>query len=338
MKLLRSILLILSATLTIAGCQSKEETTKPRKVIIAYVTSWTTVIPDTRYLTHINYAFGHVDDTFDGVRIDNEDRLRQIVALRDQDPGLKILLSIGGWGSGRFSEMAANEEYRLSFAKDCQRVVKEFKLDGIDIDWEYPTSNLAGISYSPDDTDNYTLLMRDIRQAIGTKKILTQATAANGKFMDFPALDAYIDFTNVMSYDMGNPPFHNSALYRSVNAGGNTTHEAVQKHLQNGVPRHKLVVGIPFYGRGIEGFPRPEDLTKAHETEGYTYHWDEVAKVPYLTDAEGNLVYGYENLESIAIKGQYIVDNDLKGAMFWEYNGDNENGDLLRTLYESLNK
>ena len=96
-------------------------------------------------MTHINYAFGHVNESFDGVRIDNEERLKQIVDLKKQNPELKVLLSVGGWGSGRFSEMAANDEYRRAFAADCDRVVKEFALDGIDIDWEYPTSSMANI-------------------------------------------------------------------------------------------------------------------------------------------------------------------------------------------------
>ena len=68
--------------------------------------------------------------------------------------------------------MAANDEYRRAFAKDCDRVVKEFDLDGIDIDWEYPTSSMANISASPDDTENFTLLMKDIRAAIGDQKEL----------------------------------------------------------------------------------------------------------------------------------------------------------------------
>ena len=75
-------------------------------------------------MTHINYAFGHVNESFDGVRIDNEERLKQIVDLKKQNPELKVLLSVGGWGSGRFSEMAANDEYRRAFAKDCDRVVR----------------------------------------------------------------------------------------------------------------------------------------------------------------------------------------------------------------------
>lgn len=77
--------------------------------------------------------------------------------------------------------MAANEQYRLSFANDCRRAIEQFQLDGIDIDWEYPTSSAAGISSSPDDTQNYTLLMRDLRKAIGPDKLLTLASVYNGK-------------------------------------------------------------------------------------------------------------------------------------------------------------
>ena len=109
------------------GTKSGESVQDPldSKVIVAYVTSWSDVLPDPRYMTHINYAFGHVNESFNGVGIDNEERLKQIVDLKKQKPELKVLLSIGGWGSGRFSEMAASDEYRMAFAKDCDRVVKE---------------------------------------------------------------------------------------------------------------------------------------------------------------------------------------------------------------------
>jgi len=66
------------------------------------------------------------------------------VELKRQKPSLKILLSIGGWGSGRFSEMAADENNRLAFAADCQRVLQEFGLDGIDMYWEYSGDDPQG--------------------------------------------------------------------------------------------------------------------------------------------------------------------------------------------------
>lgn len=307
------------------------------KVVAAYVTSWSEVMPDPQYMTHINYAFGHVNESFNGVKIDNEERLRQIVDLRKQKPELKVLLSIGGWGSGRFSEMAANDEYRRAFAADCDRVVKEFALDGIDIDWEYPTSSMANISSSPDDTENFTLLMQDIRAAIGNEKELTLATVASARYIDFKAILPSVDFVNIMAYDMASAPKHHSALYPSGHSGDITSDGAVTAHLKAGVPPSKLVMGMPFYGRGGDGYPSFQDYNKVGNTDTqYTEKWDEVAQVPYLADKNDTLVFGFENPRSLAIKCQYILDKDLLGGMYWDYSGDNEQGDLRRTVAENL--
>lgn len=307
------------------------------KVVVAYVTSWSEVMPDPQYMTHINYAFGHVNESFNGVKIDNEERLRQIVDLRKQKPELKVLLSIGGWGSGRFSEMAANDEYRRAFAADCDRVVKEFALDGIDIDWEYPTSSMANISSSPDDTENFTLLMQDIRAAIGNEKELTLATVASARYIDFKAILPSVDFVNIMAYDMASAPKHHSALYPSGHSGDITSDGAVTAHLKAGVPPSKLVMGMPFYGRGGDGYPSFQDYNKVGNTDTqYTEKWDEVAQVPYLADKNDTLVFGFDNPRSLAIKCQYILDKDLLGGMYWDYSGDNEQGDLRRTVAENL--
>lgn len=307
------------------------------KVVVAYVTSWSEVMPDPQYMTHINYAFGHVNESFNGVKIDNEERLRQIVDLRKQKPELKVLLSIGGWGSGRFSEMAANDEYRRAFAADCDRVVKEFALDGIDIDWEYPTSSMANISSSPDDTENFTLLMQDIRAAIGNEKELTLATVASARYIDFKAILPSVDFVNIMAYDMASAPKHHSALYPSGHSGDITSDGAVTAHLKAGVPPSKLVMGMPFYGRGGDGYPSFQDYNKVGNTDTqYTEKWDEVAQVPYLADKNDTLVFGFENPRSLAIKCQYILDKNLLGGMYWDYSGDNEQGDLRRTVAENL--
>ena len=307
------------------------------KVVVAYVTSWSEVMPDPQYMTHINYAFGHVNENFNGVKIDNEKRLKQIVDLRKQKPELKVLLSIGGWGSGRFSEMAANDEYRRAFAADCDRVVKEFALDGIDIDWEYPTSSMANISSSPDDTENFTFLMQDIRAAIGNEKELTLATVASARYIDFKAILPFVDFVNIMAYDMASAPKHHSALYPSGHSGDITSDGAVTAHLKAGVPPSKLVMGMPFYGRGGDGYPSFQDYNKVGSTDTqYTEKWDEVAQVPYLADKNDTLVFGFENPRSLAIKCQYILDKDLLGGMYWDYSGDNEQGDLRRTVAENL--
>ncbi|MDR2147905.1 MAG: glycosyl hydrolase family 18, partial [Tannerella sp.] len=253
------------------------------KIVLAYVAGWDSAIPDPACLTHVNFAFGHVNETFNGVKISNEDRLREIARLKEQAPGLKICLSIGGWRSGRFSEMAADRICREAFAADCKRVIDEFQIDGIDMDWEYPTSTAADISASPDDTKNFTLLMSDIRKAIGKDKLLTLASVSSAQFVDFKAINDYIDFVNVMTYDMARPPYHHSGLYRSEHSGHITTDEGVLAHIDSGVPLHKIVVGIPFYGHGVGDIPDFIDYKDIIKLKSFQKHWDDTAKVPYLT-------------------------------------------------------
>ena len=339
MKKLPLLLLLLAGSLCFFyGCgKASKPAVSPAKVVIAYVTSWSKVMPDPSLVTHINYAFGHVTDSFDGVRINNEERLRQSVALKEQAPHLKVLLSIGGWGSGRFSEMAADEQNRLSFAKDCKRVVQEFGLDGIDIDWEYPTCSAANISSSPDDTDNFTLLMHDIRQAIGKDKLLTMASVASAKFVNFRSILNNIDFVNIMSYDMDNAPYHHSTLYRASISGQLTCDDAVKAHIDSGVPAERLVLGMPFYGRGGKILSN-RDYRKIDLNGEYTEQWNDTAKVPYLVNNEGTLVLGYDNVRSLTIKCEYILEKGLLGGMYWEYAGDNDNADLARTVYETIMK
>lgn len=67
--------------LLIAGCSVPAEN-EPEKVVVAYVTSWSDIVPDPFCMTHINYAFGHVNDSFDGVRIDNPERLKMLSVSR----------------------------------------------------------------------------------------------------------------------------------------------------------------------------------------------------------------------------------------------------------------
>lgn len=305
------------------------------RVVVAYVTSWGTRMPDASLVTHFNYAFGHVTDSFDGVRVDNSERLKSIVTMRKQYPEVKFLVSIGGWGSGRFSEMASTEKTRLAFAKDCKRLADEYELDGIDIDWEYPTSSESGISSSPADKENFTLLMRDIRNAIGKDKLLTFADYADTTFVNFRDVMPYVDFVNIMTYDMADPPYHHSALYRSSIAGMLTQTEAVEHHLQAGVPLNKLVMGMPFYGRGKE-YEGNRAFGKLNADGKYQERWDSVAQVPYLVDSDGKMVLGYDNAESIRIKCKYILEKGLRGAMYWDSDSDDDKFTLSRTVWESL--
>jgi len=304
-------------------------------VVAAYVTGWneTMELPDCSVLTHINYAFGNVNKTYDGVVIQRPDRLRQLVELK-KDHKIYIVLSIGGWTAGGFSEMASTDKRRKAFARDCKRIVKEYGLDGIDIDWEYPSSSEAGISSSPADIDNFTSLMRELRKALGKSYLLSCATIAGARYVDFRAIEPYVDLVNIMMYDVGNPPYHHAALYRSEMSGRVTAQEALQAHVDAGMPVNKLVLGVPFYGRSVQDFGDTSYGALIKRTD-VTRMWDDVAKVPYLIK-DGVFVCTYEDAESLAWKCKFINETGMRGAMYWEYRCDDEVGTLRKAVWTGV--
>jgi chitinase len=365
-KILISLIVILLSSSVFS--QNKQD--ENNRIVLAYVTSWSGIMPDPNYITHINYAFGFVNEEFNGVMINrpprpgstnvskratSEDRLKSLVELKKQKPSLKILLSIGGWGAGRFSEMAANETNRLAFAADCKRVVSEFGLDGIDMDWEYPTSSSSGISSSPDDMKNFTLLMRDIRNAIGKDKLLTFASASNAEYVDFKAVEPYINFVNIMTYDINvNGSAHHAGLFHSELTGnGHSCEESVDMHVRAGIPIRKLVLGMPFYGHGRDSVPRSinyRNMILRDDIEGtamiirreivqlksHKDMWDDVAKAPYWVDADNKFVLSYETPKSIALKCEWLNRKGMLGAMYWEYSGDDDQGSLRKAVYNGV--
>ncbi len=338
---MKKTLLVILALANILWLQAKGKgTAQTAPIIVAYVCSWTTQrLPDPFLMTHINYAFGHVNKTFDGCDVQNPDFLTKVVELKKKNPKLRVSLSVGGWTSGNFSEMAADAGKRRRFAEDCARIVAQYGIDGIDIDWEYPTSSEAGISSSADDTRNFTLLMRDLRKAIGKDKLLTIATIADAKYIDFRACMRYLDFVNIMAYDVADPPLHHTTLYRSQLTGRISVQEAVEAHIKAGVPRSKLCLGMPLYGRGDHSNKILDNYMRNGFTAGcYTEHWDERGQVPYLTDWSGLLVWAADNPRSIAAKCQYILDEHLLGGMYWQTTEDNAQCDLMNTVYLTLIK
>ena len=332
-----------------ATCSQNEPANKgPEHFVVAYCFD-NTITPDPSIVTHINYAFGHVTDTYDGVRINDEAQLRRIVALKEQKPSLKVLLSIGGWGSGRFSEMSAVTKYRKAFAADCKRVVDEFGLDGIDLDWEYPTQNWhPAVAGSPEDFGNYTLLSIDIRKAIGEDKLLTMATLADADpIIDWAVIEPYYSFFNIMTYDLAmlnwtpaTRPGHQGALYRSDKVLRISCEEAVDKHIAAGIPVEKLNLGVLLGGGRGQSFWRtdPADRTSRFDLnalpEGFTYQWDDVAKASYITNPEGVFVYSFECDRAIKHKCDFIKERGLLGIMYWAYNS--QAPVLSKIMYDRL--
>ena len=308
-------------------------------VIVGYAVSWESRLPDPKLLTHINYAFSLIKNDFETLDIQNAGRLSQIAGLKKTKPGLKVLLSIGGWGAGNFSEMAASEKHRKAFCQNCLAAVKKYGLDGIDIDWEFPTNSSAGISSSPDDTQNFTLLMRDLRLALGKDRLLTMASSAGAGYVVFKDIVQYLNFVNIMTYDMASPPGHNSPLYHSANSWISCD-ESVSAHHAAGVSYDKIVMGIPFYGHGdgkaYAGYVDFKDIPALNESL-YTVQWDDAAQVPYIADASGKMVFSYDDARSVGLKADYILQKKLAGAMYWNIEADDASFTLGKAVASHLN-
>ena len=333
-------------------------------IVLAYFTEYTEVLPEVKLLTHINYAHGRFKNpkTGDGGIVITESSkapISKVVALKSVNPKLKVMLMIGGWGghADGFSEMAKSDAKRTEFCQSVKKLIDQHKLDGVDIDWEYPTvsaDNETGCD--PMDTQNFNLVLRELRETLGTSKIISFASSSSGKYVDWKTAIKYIDYVNVMTYDMGAAPNgHNSPLHKSSRFTHRSWDEAVDAHVKAGVPKNRQVMGVPFYGKAekspAEGtkifeysvkYNEIPDILEKGQYKGkplarpVTRQWDATAMVPFLVDAAGKNVLSYDDPESVAAKGAYVVTNGHLGAMFWEYRGDTGDHALLGSLVKSI--
>lgn len=388
MKYLLGFALGLVLAVAVVSCSSEKETKQEKQVVnsekkhmvVAYVAGYrdfdfTTI--DVSGITHINYAFGNIRDgeaIFDTTKIDGKNLtpvdIEKLLSLKAKKPDLKVLVSIGGWSwSKGFSNAAMTEASRAKFAKSCARFVKEYKLDGIDLDWEYPNQIGGGNPHHPLDVKNFTLMLKEVRAELdklgaadNTHYLLAIATGADKAYVDNVEMDEihkYIDFLNIMTYDFYNGWHHVNGhlanLYPSAHPelDMNSVVNAVDMHVNAGFPVEKINLGIPFYGRlwtGVEAKGDKILFNKAGSNgmgidyinfyqkinnDGYKRYWDDEAKVPYLWNAEKKEFVSYEDEESIALKVEYMKKRGLAGVMFWEYQADHEKK-LLNALVKDL--
>ena len=180
--------------------------------------------------------------------------------------------------------------------------------------------------------------MKDLRAVLGSDKLLTMASSSSAKYVNFKDFIEYMNFVNLMTYDMGDPPYHNAGLYKSGKTR-RSCDESVTLHYQAGVPYDKIVLGMPFYGRDDEKtkpFTAGDDDNFVYYCDiakgDYTECWDATAMVPYLTDAAGAMMLSYDNETSIGLKADYVKQKGLKGAMYWAIEGDDSNWTLSKAI------
>ena len=335
-------------------------------IVCVYLTDYTTEaeFPDEteiRYYTHINYGHARFENKKEGTGfvIANPNYLKKLASYKTKYPKLKILLMVGGWGKNAdgFSMMARDPDKRKAFCQNCAKACDEYGIDGVDLDWEYPGYGAKDgdyvNGYSTDDEKNFTILVKELREALGINRLISYAASDSGKYMDHKAALEYVDYINVMTYSMGDPPYrHNSPLYKSFqNPRGGA--ESIEIFYGKGVPYNRMNYGIAYYGHG-DGTVYPSSVQywrindiltkgtwtkdgKTHDVTGYNKrYWDATGMVPYLGDASGRMYASYEDLESIEIKIKYIKNKGLLGAFVWEYREDEATGTLRHAVFNGL--
>jgi chitinase len=349
--------------------------TEPQPVIVAYVFPSNSLIRPgdiaARKVTRINFAFALIQHG----KIVTENptdpaNLAGFIALKRDNPSLTVLASVGGWlGSGNFSDMALTHESRNVFIQSVLEFVEKYQLDGLDIDWEYPGLIGAGNKFRPEDKQNYTLLLSELRKQFDHEEtklhrrlFLTIATGASSEFLEHTEMgkvQKYADTVNLMAYDYyeagsdsitGNhaPLFTDPLDPKKISAD-----RSVQEYEQAGVPAAKIVLGVPFYGHvwgqvpdinhGLfqAGKPVPNafagygNISTSMLNNGYSRYWDAAASVPYLYNPAQQIFVSYEDTESLALKCKYVLDHQLGGIMFWDYESD-PSGKLLDSVDAGL--
>ena len=120
---------------------------------------------DCNRMTRINYAFANIKDgqMVTGYAKDAEN-FATLTAMRKQNPSLKILVSVGGWlWSTSFSDVSLTPASRRVFIASAMDFLTRYDLDGLDIDWEYPGMPGAGHPFRPEDKQNFTALLKELR-------------------------------------------------------------------------------------------------------------------------------------------------------------------------------
>nr|AAA61639.1 venom chitinase [Chelonus sp.] len=322
---------------------------------------------DPTLCTHLIYSFVGVNGK-DVKVLDpwsdlpgNLDGFGKFTSLRKKNPSVKIMVAVGGWNAGSvpFSQMASDQATREAFAQNVVKFLQQYQFDGFDIDWEYPAQRGG----SPADVKNMVKLCKALKKAfVQHDYILSAAVAAPetsaSKSYDIAEMSQYLDFINLMTYDFHGPWDGHTGMHAPPSASSHDSGNelklnvkaAVKYWLQNGVPKEKLVVGVPAYGKsftlsnpsnkglgapvsgagtagpytgenGLLGYNEICEMQKAGDWEVVQ---DNEKGVPYAV--KGNQWVSFDDLAAIKAKAQFIKQEGLGGAMVWSIETDDFKG------------
>ncbi|QKX56883.1 uncharacterized protein TRUGW13939_03990 [Talaromyces rugulosus] len=290
--------------------------------------------------------------------------VKQLYLLKKANRNLKSLLSIGGWTySPHFSTATASASTRTTFVKSSVGFLRDLGLDGIDIDWEYPTNST--------EADNFVALLKELREALddyaaqytpGQHYLISAAVPAgpsNYEKLHISDMDKYLDMWNLMAYDYSGSwdtvAGNDANLYNSTKYPNSTpynTDQAISYYIANGATASKINLGIPLYGRSFTNTDGPgtnftgvgsgswEDGVwdyKALPQSGATVSYDNSSVSSWSYDSSQRLMISYDTPSIVQTKGDYIISKGLGGGMYWESSSDKTGSEsLISTLVNTL--
>lgn len=359
MRLLLLLLTLLSATINYA---QDKDLNKP--MVISYYAGSAQRLDsfDAREMTHIIYCFGHLKGNCFHLE-SNKDTLliQKMVGMKQKNPQLKVLLSLGGWGGcATCSDAFSTETGRIEFARSVKETSNFLGADGIDLDWEYPViEGYPGHAFKPEDKEHFSLLVKALRDELGQQAVISFAAGGFQQFIDqavdWNAVMPLVDFVNMMTYDLVNgyatTTGHHTPLY-STPKQKESADNAIAQLIDKGVAPEKIVIGAAFYSRVWEKVPpqnnglyQPGVFKTAiafrqfpQEMKGFKIFWDSTAKAPYAYNKAKGLFATFDDKRSIAAKTQYVLQHRLGGIMYWELASDLASNGLLHAINNTLDK
>lgn len=337
---------------------------QPYKIIAYYTGNGETIkqFPVDK-LTHIIYSFLKLqNDTLTFRDTAQQSTVQQLVELKKTYPQLKIMVSIGGWGGcAPCSELFSTAAHRENFAKTTVAVFKQYGIDGLDLDWEYPAiEGYPEHKYAAADRNNFTELVKTLRKEMGNDYLLSFAAGGFTKYLeqsvDWNIVTPLVDFINLMTYDLvGGYAIvtgHHTPLY-GYRPGQESTSKCVNWLLDKKVPADKLVIGAAFYARVWENVPgeghglyQPGKFKRGvaffdfenyfSDTSGFHYYWDRRSKAPYQYNSSQQLFATFDDRRSVKQKSKFVRRKKLGGIMFWELTQDLRQNGLLDEMYNIL--
>ncbi|CAK5268570.1 unnamed protein product [Mycena citricolor] len=254
------------------SCGADQQSATQRR--IGYYEGWATTRSCLSYtpemisaetLTHINFAFALISNSFTIIEMSPGDAAlwTRTTALKKKNVSLKVFLSIGGWSfndpptSQIFSQLVGSAANTATFISSALNTLQAYGFDGIDVDWEYPAAYDRG--GNPADKANYVTFMSKVKAAFKPRNYGLTFTAPSSywylQHFDLPGLMQSADWVNVMTYDLhgtwdGVDPYIGSLVLAHTNL--TEIKDTLSLFDNVGVNPNQIVLGIGFYGRSFQ--------------------------------------------------------------------------------------